>query len=464
MPEIILPNGWLPRPYQRPLWDYLEEGGRRAIAIWHRRAGKDDLCLHWTAVAAMQRVGTYWHMLPEYEQGRKVLWNAVNPKTGRRRIDDAFPSGMCKRTNDQGMFIEFVNGSTWQVVGSDRYDKTVGSSPVGIVFSEWALANEAAWAYLSPMVVENDGWAVFITTPRGRNHAHRMYEMAQMRHEWFADRLAWQDTGVFRHEQIEEQRAEYRALYGVDDGDAKIEQEYCCSFEAAILGSYYGRLMADAEREGRICEFEPDRDAKVYTAWDIGVGDSTAIWWYQIVGQKILILDYYEAQGHGSQHYVDVLRSKPYRYERDSQGIKAFLPHDVSVKEWGTGLTRVETLVAKGISPERIPIDKIDDGINAARQILPKCWFRKSATASGCEMLRQYCKEYDEDNKVFKDKPRHDWSSHGADAFRYLAMSYQQMVPASPKSQRKMMTVGPGNEVTFDELWPEPQRASNRRI
>jgi hypothetical protein len=166
--EVVLPHKWRPRSYQRKLWNYLETGGKRALAIWHRRAGKDDIALHWAATAAMQRPGSYWHLLPSYNQARKAIWAAVNPHTGVRRIDEAFPQEIRETTLEQEMFIRFCNGSTWQVIGSDNYDTLVGTPPAGIVFSEWARANPASWAYLAPILIENSGWALFITTPVGR--------------------------------------------------------------------------------------------------------------------------------------------------------------------------------------------------------------------------------------------------------------------------------------------------------
>ena len=166
-PKIRIPNNWAPRDYQMNVWRYLERGGKRAICVWHRRAGKDDVCLHWAAASMIDKPATYWHMLPAYSQGRKAIWSAVNPHTGKRRIDEAFPHELRVNTNESEMFIRLKNGSTWQVVGSDRYDAAVGSSPAGITFSEWALSDPSAWAYLAPIVIENDGWALFITTARG---------------------------------------------------------------------------------------------------------------------------------------------------------------------------------------------------------------------------------------------------------------------------------------------------------
>ena len=165
---VTLPAyGWRPRPYQRTAWAALEAGCTRIALAWHRRAGKDDVCLHWAARAAMTKVGQYWHMLPMANQARKAIWDAINPKTGRRRIDDAFPPEIREVTREQDMFIRFKNGSTWQVVGSDNYNALVGSPPLGVVFSEYALADPSAWSFLRPILAENGGWALFISTPRG---------------------------------------------------------------------------------------------------------------------------------------------------------------------------------------------------------------------------------------------------------------------------------------------------------
>src|SRR4051812_14449654 len=192
--DITLPhNGWLPRGHQMALWNYLQAGGRRAMAVWHRRAGKDEICLHHASCAAFKRTGNYWHCLPEFLQGRKAIWTAINAHTGKRRIDEAFPPVIRETINDNEMFIRFINGSTWQIIGSDRYDATVGAGVAGITYSEWALANPSAWAYHRPMLAENNGWAAFITTPRGHNHAKSMYDHAKSSKDWFCELLTAQD-------------------------------------------------------------------------------------------------------------------------------------------------------------------------------------------------------------------------------------------------------------------------------
>lgn len=421
--RISLPNRWKPRSYQRPLWDYLENGGKRALGIWHRRAGKDDVLLHRTAIAAFERPASYWTMLPEYAQARKALWAAVNPHTGKRRIDEAFPHELRESTNEQEMFIRFVNGATWQLVGSDRYNSLVGAGIAGATFSEWALANPSAWAYIRPMLEENDGWAAFITTPRGRNHAHSMLEMAKKNPRWFQEVLSIHDTGALSLDQIDDSLEEYIALYGEDLGRAQFEQEYECSFNAAILGAFYAREMVAVRREGRIADIDPIEGRPVHRAWDIGVKDDTSIWWFQVVGTQIFILDCYSQSGAGLDHYAEIIggRRRDYGWK---DGID-FVPHDAKVKEWGSGKTRVETMREYGLNPNLCTNATKMDGINAARQALSRCVFHGRTEDQGIAALEQYRREWDDDKKAFKLTEVHDWSSHLADAFRYLALSWR---------------------------------------
>jgi hypothetical protein len=346
----------------------------------------------------------------------------VNPHTGKRRIDEAFPHEIRETTNEQEMFIRLVNGSTWQVVGSDRYDAAVGSPPAGVVFSEWALSDPAAWGYIAPILAENGGWAVFITTPRGRNHAHSMLAMARGVPDWFADVSTVNDTGAIPPSVIEEQRREYHGIFGVDAGDALIEQEYFCSFEAAVLGAYWGKEIAAAEREGRIAEVATDRDHPVHTAWDLGMHDATALWCFQVSTGRIHFVDYYESHGQPLKHYADWLA------ERGYTGTD-WVPHDAKVRELGTGRTRIETLIEMGRKPRLVAAHKLHDGINAARRTIPLARFDAERCRRGLECLREYKAEWDPDSRSFADRPAHNWASHGADAFRYAALAWQEPAP-----------------------------------
>ena len=412
-----LPNGWKPRKYQWPLWKALQDGKKRAIEIAHRRWGKDDVALHWTAVAAFQRVAPYWHLLPEASQARKAVWNSVNPHTGRRRIDEAFPLILRETTQENEMFIRFINGSTWQVVGSDNYDSLVGSSPAGVVYSEFALADPASWAYIRPILVENDGWALFITTARGNNHAKTLYDMAKQSPDWFAELSPATKTSVFTAEQLEKERLEYIGEYGEDLGRAIYEQEYLCSFASAQLGAFYAPALDAAERDGRITSVPYDPGLQVYTAWDLGKRDFTAIWFCQSVGKEIRLIDYYEAAGQELAHYAKVLREKPYVYNEH------YLPHDVTHELLGMPKTRAEQLESLGLKVVAGKNLSIEDGIGAARRLIPQCWFDAKKCARGLDALRSYRQKWDERLKNFSSVPIHDWSSHGADAFRELAVN-----------------------------------------
>lgn len=459
MALIKLPHsGWTPRPYQRAMWDYLENGGKRALGVWHRRAGKDDVLLHRTAVAAFERPATYWTALPEYSQARKALWAAVNPHTGKRRIDEAFPHELRASTNEQEMFIRFVNGSTWQLVGSDRYNSLVGAGVAGVTFSEFALANPSAWAYIRPMLEENDGWAAFITTPRGRNFAHGMFKMAQTSPKWFAEALSIHDTGALSPEQIEESLNEYVALYGEDIGRAQFEQEYLVSFNAAILGAFYARECLAVRNEGRI---DPNLEAiegqPVHTAWDIGVKDDTSIWWFQVVGSQIYVLDCYSSNGAGVEHYAEVKRKKA--AEHGWLGGNDYVPHDARVKEWGTGKTRVETMRELGLNPVVVPMMSKLDGIQAARTTLARSVFHTRCEAEGIAALEQYRREWDDDKKTFKANEVHDWSSHLSDAWRYLSVAWRSERPVTlPNAQRLIIP----SQTLADGFIAQPLRMQRR--
>lgn len=417
------------RWYQRPFHEYLVNGGKRAIEVAHRRWGKDEIALAATCELAHQRPASYWHCLPEYEQGRKALWDSINAHTGKRRIDEAFPPEIRESKDEQKMFIKLKCGSTWQIIGSDRYDATVGAGVAGIVYSEWALANPSAWAYHRPMLEENDGWAAFITTPRGRNHCKAMFDMAKGNPKWFAEISSVHDTGALSAEQIEETIAEYSALYGEDLGRAQFEQEYLCSFNAAILGAFYAREMLAVRNSGRIVDFEPIEGKPVHTAWDIGVRDDTSIWWFQVVGSEILILDVYSTSGVGVEHYAEICHSKGWPRGSD------FVPHDAKVKEWGTGRTRTEQMRAFGLNPVLVPMATKMDGIQAVRTTLPKCRFHTRTEERGIAALEQFRREWDDEKKTFRANEVHDWTSHFADAFRYLSLAWRSapVVVEEPK-------------------------------
>lgn len=425
------------RPYQRSFHEALVgQKKKRLIEIAHRRWGKDEIVLNGFRELSQKRVGTYWHCFPEYAQARKAIWNGINGHTGKRRIDEAFPPEIRKRVNDNDMFIETVWGSTWQLLGSDRYDATVGSGPVGIAYSEWALCNPAAWAYHKPMIEESNGSAAFITTPRGNNHAKTMYERAKSNDHWFAELSSVLDTGALTAAQLSESLAEYQDLYGIDLGRAMFEQEYYCSFAGAMVGAYWGAEMAAAEREGRIGVVPVNWDYPVHTAWDLGKAVNNPIWCFQVINGKPYIVDFYRPQSDDLADWCKWLDDKGY-HGTD------YVPHDVMHINWGASRTRFEMLQDLKRKPWRVPMVSVADGINAGRETIKVAQFDAERCELGIEGLKNYRREWDDDLKTFRENPLKDWAEHIGSSFRYLGLAWREAIkeyvpPAKPKPQEYM--------------------------
>ena len=430
-------------------WRYLENGGRHAELVWHRRAGKDEVCLHWGAIAAHQRVATYWHMLPMAAQARKAIWDAINPHTGKRRIDEAFPLELRETTRENEMLIKFKIGSTWQVVGSDNFNSLVGSPPAGVTASEWALANPAARAYLRPILIENKGFQVYITTPRGKNHAHTTFMAAKSQPGAFAQLLSAETTGVFTQAELEDERLAYQQDFGMDIGDALFRQEYLCDWDAAILGAFYGHEMRQAVVEDRICEVEWQAEFPVHTAWDLGRTDDTVIWFYQQVRGKMHIIDFYSVSGADVPDIADVVLNKPYSYGNH------YLPHDARMKTLASnGRSIIEQLHFLGVKGQIVPEIGVQNGIQAARAVLPNCYFDEDNCARGISALKEYHRVWDSDRKMFADKEFQDWTNHAADAFRMLAVAWREENPSARMTKRPRGI----ENATFNEILNEPKR------
>ena len=353
-----------------------------------------------------------------------MVWDAINPHTGAKRIDEAFPLELRESTRDHDMQIKFHNGSTWSCVGSDQaMSRLVGASAVGCVFSEFALSNPSAWAYIKPMLEENNGWVVFITTPRGKNHALDMFHHAQRTKGWFSELLTARDTEALTEQQLDEVKSEYRALYGTQ-GEQMFNQEYLCDWTAGLLGSFYAEECRDIRNDGRILEVEPIADEFVHRSWDIGVGDDTSIFFWQAQPSgQLLILDHLVASGHGVEWYRDEIFKR--HSERGWKHGVDYVPHDAKVREFGTGRSRVETMASLGLKPQLAPHLSLDDGINAVRRTLPLCIFHPRTERGGFDALEQYRREWDDEGKCFKPTAVHDWTSHPADSFRYLSLSWR---------------------------------------
>lgn len=487
MKEIVLPaSGWKPRWYQQEFWDYMWTGGlagKHAELIWHRRAGKDDVCLNLAPAAMAIEPGTYWHMLPLSNQVRKAIWDAVNPHTGKRRIFEAFPPELFTFRDTDMLVKARFNDSTWQCLGSDNYDSAVGSPPRGITYSEWALANPSVRGYLRPIIAENGGWQAFITTPRGKNHAYSTYNAAKRNPKQFAQRLTIHDTGVLTPEQLREELLEYVSTYGEAYGLALYEQEYECSFDAAILGAIWGDEFKKIDRDGRICEVPHDPSWPVHVATDLGRRDDLSIWWYQVIGNEIRVLEHYASSGDDPDTFASQLLGKEVRinivdrklyisygedipsleYRQSYRYGEIGLPHDGAAKTFAAQGKSVQEQLAAVFGWDKVhvtPTLSKQDQIQAGRKALRRAVFDyKCEQDNGVDALRSYHREWDDEKKKFKDTPEHDWTSHPSDAWMQLAIAYEQdRLPQEAEPLRE--TYDP----TFNELLKMVQQRNVSRF
>lgn len=449
----------------------MQGGGKHCELVWHRRSGKDELGLHWTAVAAFQRVAQYWYMLPEYSQARKAIWDAINPHTGKKRIDEAFPIELRQTTRNDEMKIIFKNGSSFQAVGSDDPSKLVGSPPAGIVYSEWALSNPATRAYLRPILMENGGWQIFNTTPRGRNHAYTTLEAAKKNSEAFAQVLDATETGVFTRGQLELELQNYIADFGEDYGRSKFEQEYLCSFDAANLGAILARQITISERKGLISDdvlFDPEGQPIQISA-DLGRRDTATWWFWQPCVGGYNIIDYDSGFGIDAEEWAERLNKRLSKYRlvgnRNALGV-IWLPHDARTKTFSAKESAIEIFL-KFFGHKKVditPMTSIADRINAARVVLPRVRFNETNCKIGLDGLRAWSYAYNDVTKTFGSNPLHDWASHDGDGFSYGCQIMQMASPPPPPPEEaKGIFVGQ-TDVSLDELWKVVPKQTNSRI
>ena len=394
-----------PRKLLKP---FHKRSERYAIIVAHRRFGKTVAAINdliRDALTISRKNVRVAYIAPYYRQAKAIAWDYLLEYT--RDIEGSV-------ANASELRVDFPNGARIRLFGADNYDAMRGLYFDSVVADEPADFPANAWpTVIRPALADRKGRATFIGTPKGKNEFWDIWHEAQDDPNWYAEMFRASETSILEQEELDEARQTM--------GDDRYDQEFECSFEAAIQGAYYAKQMKEATEEGRITRVPYDRAASVITAWDLGIGDSTAIWFAQFVGQEIRIIDYYENSGVGLDHYAKVLLDKEYQYEQH------ILPHDVQVKELGTGKSRLETLDALGIrNIEIAPKLAVEDGIQAARTMIPKCWFDADNCARGVEALRQYRRDFDEKLKTWRGRPLHDWTSHGADAFRYLAVGYRK--------------------------------------
>jgi len=418
MTAIVLPHNFTPRPYQEDFFSAMNKGCKRAVLVWNRRAGKDTCAWNYLIYTAVETKGIYYYIFPTFAQGRKVLWDGMT-NSGYKFID-FIPKPLIKNINNQEMKIRLTNGSLIQIVGSDNYDAIMGTNPSGCIFSEYAMQNPNAWQYIRPILDANNGWAIFVFTPRGSNHAKDIYDMAQMpknEKTWFCQRLTIDDTKVIDAETLQKIR---------DEGTSEdmIQQEWYCSFTLGIQGSYFAKYIEEAKEDGRICKVPHEKQGRVYTAWDLGFGDSTSIIWYQVVHNEIHIINFYENHGKELAHYAKILTDKPYIYDRH------FVPHDADKHELSTGLSVREVGSGLGLQFTVLPTLRVshEDTIECARGLFPRVWIDETKCAHLLKALENYRCEYDEGKQLYKPRPVHDKWSHAADAFRYLCIAVRKYV------------------------------------
>jgi phage terminase large subunit len=440
--ELELPYCYSPRLYQIPLWQHFVESGferKRALVIAHRRWGKDLFALNLASVASQQRMGTYWHVLPFKTQARAVVWNGIDSHpTHPRKFRDYFHPRQIAYTNENEMRIHMVNGSVWQAVGGDDFDKLVGTNPVGITISEYALVDPNLVDYLRPILRENKGWLLLITTIRGKNHAYKMAQNFQRRqtqdpnylyvNQTVNDTKKEDGTPVITAQDIESDRAE-------GSSESIIRQEYFNDPEIPIEGAYYITQLMKCREEGRVCSIPYDPKILVNTYWDLGFGDFTVILFVQSHGFEHRVIDVYANTGEIMAHYARVLKEKGYTYGEH------YAPWDVEIKDLKSeGRSIYDIARGLGIKFRVTPQPKrVEDGIEQVRNMFPMLWFDGGKCERLLEALSGYRKEplpeklqptqEDEHGRKiihYKDKAVHSWESHYADAIRVMAWNIRR--------------------------------------
>ena len=416
--KITLPYKFKPRWYQLELLKALDSGIKRAVCVHHRGAGKDLMCLNYLIKKAMEKPGVYLHCFPNYNQGKRAIWKSVHDThTGEAMAYlDHIPPEIIKRKNSSEMMIELINGSIYCVMGLDGKNaaRARGMNPNFVILSEYAYMDPESWHTIEPRVSQNKGTAIFISTPNGQNHFYQLYNHACKNPNYFASLKTIEDTKTITLDHIDHLREE-----GVPEDF--IQQEYFCNFSRGAEGSYYGKYIQRARDEDRICKLEIIDDLPVHTAWDLGMGDATAIWSFQALPSgSFHFIDYYENNGESLEHYAKYLKKQ--QQEKDFIFGTHFLPHDAANRELIAGIDRIMALRDLGINATVVKKASVDEGIQALRSLLNRCYFDATNCEQGIKCLDFYCKKYNEAMKIYYDTPLHNRWSHGADAARYFAI------------------------------------------
>jgi phage terminase large subunit len=389
---------------------------RFAILVTHRRAGKTWAVLNDLLMRAAQTPnGRFGYVAPYYSQAKDISWEPLKFFAAPLLADSP---------NESELRVDLVNGARIRLYGADNPERLRGLGFDSVVCDEFADWRHGVWSeVLRPALADRQGTATFIGTPKGKNEFWELWQVASKSDAWFKLELKASDTGLLPAEELDAAR---EAM-----SKEQYEQEFQCSFDSALQGAFYADEIERMKADKRITKLPIDRAIPIHTAWDLGISDSTAIWFVQCVGKERRLIDYYEASGVGLDHYAKVLEGKNYVWGDH------FFPHDVANKELSTGLSRVETLRGLGIEPEIVPQAAVLDGVNAVRRMLDSTWIDPQRCERGLEALKQYRREWCDKLKTWKLRPRHDWSSHGADALRTFAMGFEERSQVKRPGKRR---------------------------
>jgi len=430
--------------------DFHKRKERWAVLVAHRRCGKTVACINELIVKALlenKKEAQYAYIAPYYAQSKSIAWQYL------LKFSEPFRTNQ----NQSELWIELFNKSRIRLFGADNPDALRGLYLDGVILDEYADMKPSVWgSVLRPLLSDRLGWAVFIGTPKGHNAFYDVFSNAEKQENWFVRVLRASQTKLIPD-------AELKDAFGSMTPDQYL-QEFECSFEAAIVGAYFGKEMRNLTDESRITNVEYDPMFPCHTAWDLGYSDDTAIFWFQAVHGEIRVLDYHSSNGENIDYYTNLIKSKEreYGYKYGTH----WLPHDARAKTLSSGGKSVIEQIATKIPIETlkiVPNLSLQDGIQASRMALQRAWF-DTKCQEGIECLRQYQREYDEDKKVFRDKPRHDWTSHGADAWRYLSIAYrEEEKPILKDHSIKGLYVGQ-TDVTLNEMWAVSPKPRSGRI
>ena len=430
--------------------DFHDREQRWAVVVAHRRCGKTVSCINdliFRALTEDKEHGQYAYVAPYYSQAKNIAWDYLQ----------RYAKPVMAKANQSELWVELINGAKIKLYGADNPDALRGLYLDGIVLDEYADMRPRMWGEIvRPLLADRQGWAVFIGTPKGHNAFYDIYNNASKDSKWFCKTLRASQTNLLPDSELQDAMASM--------SQDQYEQEFECSFEAAILGAFYGKEMRVLTDAGRLTKVEYDPLFPCHTSWDLGYSDDTSIWWFQVVYGELRILDYHSSNGHQVSYYTDLIESKgrEFNYKYGYH----YLPHDARAKTLASGGKSIIEQISSKIplkSLKIVPSLSLQDGIQATRLALMRSWFDADRCHDGIECLRQYQREYDEDKKVFRDKPKHDWTSHGADAFRMLAIAWKEEDKTTPKDNSIRGIVVGQNETTLNELWrSSPTKPSGR--